>query len=221
MDALEIILPAAVAASVIVIGLFSGSKEKKRRAEFAALAGQLGFDFRPDYDAKFPKEWLFLRGMNRGIAPVVHHLLEGRSNDHPVLVFDYHFEEQDTYFNLTFFLLKMPGANFPDITIKPGAEKILARAEKALIGVEDIHFDSADFSRHFCVRSKDKKFAYDVCNAEMIEYLLANRDLPIEIRGTAILLSFQKQLPVNQIEFNLQRLAQIRSLLPDYLFANA
>jgi len=30
------------------------------------------------------------------------------------------------------------------------------------------------------VRSRDKKFAYDVCHPRMMEYLLARRDLAIE-----------------------------------------
>jgi hypothetical protein len=42
----------------------------------------------------------------------------------------------------------------------------------------------------FRVRCRDKKFAYDVCNPQMIEYLLSNRGLDIEIQGPAILLAF-------------------------------
>ena len=44
------------------------------------------------------------------------------------------------------------------------------------------------------MRSKDKKFAYDVCNAQMMEYLLANRDLSIEIEGPALALAFDTRL---------------------------
>ena len=71
------------------------------------------------------------------------------------------------------------------------------------------------------MRSKDKKFAYDVCNPQMIDYLLTNPGLQIEIQGPVILLAFEPQLPVGQIEFNLQRLIEIRSRLPQYLFTNA
>ena len=41
-----------------------------------------------------------------------------------------------------------------------------------MFGYQDIKFESAEFSKTFCVRSPDKKFAYDVCNAKMMEYLL-------------------------------------------------
>jgi hypothetical protein len=43
------------------------------------------------------------------------------------------------------------------------------------------------------VRSPDKKFAYDVCHAQMMEYLLANRDLSIEIENEVIALAFDRR----------------------------
>jgi len=90
-----------------------------------------------------------------------------------------------------------------------------------VFGYQDINLESAEFSKTFCVRSPDKKFAYDVCNAKMMEYLLANRDLSVGIEKDVIALAFNTRLAVEQIEFNLQRLAEIRSRLPEYLFAIA
>ena len=107
---------------------------------------------------------------------------------------------------------------FPKVTIGPVS---LSAKLEAVFGLGDeVKFEFAEFSRRFCVRSADKKFAYDVCNPQMMEYLLANRDLEVEIQGPAILLAFEPQLPVGQIEFNLQRLIEIRSRLPEYLFTN-
>jgi hypothetical protein len=68
------------------------------------------------------------------------------------------------------------------------------------------------------VRSKDKKFAYEVCNTQMMEYLLANRYLSIEIENYAHALVFGRCLDTPGIVANLQRLVQIRSLIPEYLF---
>jgi hypothetical protein len=70
------------------------------------------------------------------------------------------------------------------------------------------------------VRSPDKKFAYDVCHAQMMEYLLANRDLSMEIENDVIALAFNTRLSPEQIETNLQRLVEIRTRLPEYLFTN-
>jgi hypothetical protein len=60
-----------------------------------------------------------------------------------------------------------------------------------------------------------------VCNAQMIEYLLANRDLTLEIDLDSLAISFNRRLSPEQIEPNLQRLVHIRSLMPDYLFSRS
>jgi hypothetical protein len=88
-------------------------------------------------------------------------------------------------------------------------------------GYDDIDFESHEFSRKFCVRSKDKKFAYDVCHARMIEYLLANDDLNIEIENMTLALAYSGVLKAEEIEPNLRRLVEVRELMPKYLFAAA
>jgi hypothetical protein len=109
-------------------------------------------------------------------------------------------------------------ASFPDLTIRH--ENFLTRVAE-VFGYHDIKFESAEFSKTFCVRSPDKKFAYDVCNAKMMEYLLANRDLNIEIENDVIALEFGSCLAVEKIESDLQRLVEIRQRLPKYLFSKA
>ena len=75
-------------------------------------------------------------------------------------------------------------------------------------------------SRQFCVRSADKKFAYDFCHGKMMEYLLANPDLSVEIEGPVMAIAFSHCLEPNQIPGNLQRLITLRTLMPEYLFTN-
>ena len=52
----------------------------------------------------------------------------------------------------------------------------------------------------------------------MMEYLLANRDLSIEIENNVIALAFKTRLAAPEIERDLQRLVEIRTRLPEYLF---
>ena len=106
----------------------------------------------------------------------------------------------------SFFILTLP-AFFPDLTIR--RENFFTKVAE-VFGYQDIKFESAEFSKAFNVRSQDKKFAYDVCNAKMMEYLLANRDLSIEIENQVLALAFDTRLSVGQIEADLQRLVEIR-----------
>jgi hypothetical protein len=111
----------------------------------------------------------------------------------------------------------LPGS-FPELVIDK--EGFFSKVAQAL-GYDDIDFESHEFSRKFRVRSSDKKFAYDVCNGQMIEYLLSNIDLSIEIEGEVMAISFRSRLSPEYIEPNLNRLVRVRSLMPDYLFSGS
>jgi hypothetical protein len=212
-----------VLVSAFVVGgaIFSAIAKNRRQTELAALAFQLGFHFRPGNDPGFATGWSFLTKLAQGSDRYAFNVMEGNYDEQRVFVFDYHYQtgsgKNTEHHYLTFFLLILPGA-FPELTI--GRENLLMKIAETF-GYNDIKFESAEFSKAFCVRSQDKKFAYDVCNPQMIELLLANRDLEIEIQGPALLLEFKKQLPAGQIKSNLQQLVEIRSRLPEYLFTNA
>lgn len=185
------------------------------------LADRLGFavfNAAPNYE--FVLDWGFLGWFSRGDNRYAFNLLEGTYHDQKLFACDYHFQinsgknvEHQYY---TILMLVVPTA-FLKLTIQP--QDIVGRIEGAFDS-EDIKFESAEFSKAYRVRCQDKKFGYDVCNPQMIDYLLSNRGLAIEIQGPLISLAFKPQLPVPEIEFNLQRIAQIRALLPQYLFSN-
>jgi len=205
----------AIFAVVAVLGYISSLK---RREAMAAVAAKLGLQFMPHKDRYMPKRYRFLDKLRRGSNRYAFNVLSGSYQGHEVLLFDYHYRTgsgKNTHHHyLSFFILHLP-ASFPELIIGP--EGIFSKIAQA-VGYDDIDFESHEFSRKFCVRSKNKKFAYDVCNARMIEYLLSNTDLSIEIEDTALAVSFNSRLSPEQIEPNLKRLVTVRSLLPDYLF---
>jgi hypothetical protein len=136
-----------------------------------------------------------------------------------MMLFDYHYQTgsgKNTHHHyFSFFILHL-SVSFPELVI--GREGFFSKIAQA-VGYDDIDFESHEFSRKFCVRSGDKKFAYDVCNARMIEYLLSNTDLSIEIEDDVLAISLSSRLAPEQIEPNLNRLITVRSLMPDYLFS--
>ena len=96
-------------------------------------------------------------------------------------------------------------------------EGIFSKIAQA-VGYDDIDFESHEFSRKYCVRSKNKNFAYDIFHPRMIDYLLDNNDLILEIDGPALAVGFNVRLRVDQIRLNYKRLQQICTLIPQYLF---
>ncbi|HEX5222663.1 MAG TPA: hypothetical protein VFZ59_24115 [Verrucomicrobiae bacterium] len=219
----EILIFVLFAGIVIAAIIFGVITARKRREAMAALALRLGLNYQADKDYSIADRFGFLDALARGSNRYAFNILSGIYQGHEVLVFDYHYQTHSTgakgrrqthHHHFSFFVLKLPLA-FPELRIT--REGMFSRIAQA-VGYDDIDLESAEFSRAFCVRSRDKKFAYDVCHAQMMEYLLANRDLSIEIEGPALALAFSKRLSAEEIESNLGRLITIRSRLPEYLF---
>ena len=224
-------LPVAPVIAVLFVGIiligviFNAIMARKRREGLFALAQRLNLDFDAGRDFGIPGRFGFLKQLDQGDNRYATNVLSGNFRQNEILAFDYHYETYSTdskgnrtteHHWFSFFILTLTAA-FPDLTIR--RENFFIKVAE-VFGYSDIKFESAEFSKTFCVRSPDKKFAYDVCNAPMMEYLLANRDLSIEIENDVIALAFNTRLSIEQIENDLQRLVEIRSRLPEYLFTN-
>jgi hypothetical protein len=221
---LEILIFVVVGVSVIVTGVNQSRAKRQRALDLRDLATRLGFeDFNPNRDDAFTRGWSFLSRLSQGDDRYAFNVLRGTYHEQKLFVFDYHYQtgsgKNTKRHDLTILMLVFKTV-FPQITIQPGGENLLTKMAAAFGLEDDIKFESAEFARTYRVQSKDKRFAYDVCNPQMIEYLLANPGLQVEIQGPVILLAFEPQLPVEQVEFNLQRLIEIRTRLPEYLFTN-
>ena len=211
---------------VIVVGIVAGViSARKRRESMSQLAAQLGMRFDPTHNRELARRYRFLDKLRSGSNRYAFNTLSGMYGEYDVTAFDYHYETHSTnskghrqthHHYFSFFMLHLP-VSFPELKI--AGEGFFSKVAQAF-GYDDIDFESHEFSRRFCVRSQDKKFAYDVCNARMIEYLLANDDLTIEIEDNVLAMSFSRRLSPDQIEPNLNRLIDVRSLIPDYLFSS-
>lgn len=223
MDGGGILIFILLGVLVIVAVIYGALAAKKRREELSGLAARLGLRFDPADDRVLANQFEFLDHLAQGDNRYAFNVLSGEYQRNEILVFDYHYETHSTdskghrqthHHYFSFFILMLP-VGFPELRITK--EGLLSKIAQAF-GYDDIDFESAEFSRAFYVRSKEKKFAYDVCNSQMMEYLLANRDLSVEIERNALALAFDSQLSAQEIEFNLQRLLEIWLRMPEYLF---
>jgi len=104
--------------------------------------------------------------------------MEGTWSDRHLLAFDYHYETHSTdskghrrtnhhHFSAVILASALP--------LKP----LFIRAEgffdklTEFVGFDDIDFESAEFSRKFYVKAKDRRWAYDVIHARTMEFLLS------------------------------------------------
>lgn len=213
------------AAIAIAAGIFGAVAERRRRDALASAAARLRMSFSPDRDHTLAKQFQWLDALAHGTNRYAQNVMAGVWRDHPATAFDYHYQvttsngktSQTTHHHLAVFALTLP-CPFPEIRIVP--EDFGSRIAQAL-GWEDIDFESAEFSNAYVVRSKDRKFAYDVCHPRMMEFLLTHRDLRIEIEGNTLATWSPGRLRPDSVEFALDRIASVRGLLPAYLFSES
>ncbi len=213
-------------AALVIGGMFySAHLAAKRREAMSELARSLEMTFSPDRDHSMASQYQFLDKLAQGSNRYAYNVLRGMYRGHPVIVFDYHYEthsrdskgnRKTSHHYFLFFILRFD-ANFPELVIS--REGFFSKIAQ-FFGYDDIDFESAEFSRKFVVRSPDKKFAYDIINARMIDYLLDNQDLQIEIDRDCLALFFGRCLAPPDIVPNLERLVCVRELFTDYVFAD-
>lgn len=220
MEPLYLIGFILIAAAIFGISLYLA---KKRREAFQAIAAEYGFTYNPEKDYGLARSLRFLNDMDDGSKRYCCNVLRGELDGQKAQIFDYHYEtysrdskgrRSTNHHWFSIFTLELP-KHFPELVIKP--EGIFAKIGQAL-GFDDIDFESVDFSKRYNVRSKDKKFAYDFCNAQMITYLLQQDKLVIEVDSSCLALTFKGKLAVAEISPNIERIQKIRALMPNYIF---
>ena len=223
---------------LLVIGLIAlpfaiaahNERRRKQAAAMSAKAGELGLEFSESASSRLAGMVRHLDSLDvdTGRDRYTLNVVEGRFDGHPVAVFDYHYATSGDWWwppkwkthNYVSIVLVDLEEEFPELTIGPEGGGLFKRIAEAF-GGGDIDFESHEFSEQFDVRSKDKKFAYDFCNARMIEYLLENRGTSLEVDKSSLAMGFKHMHDVRRIKPRLASLVEIRSRMPNYLFEGA
>ena len=178
---------------VVLVGLgiwWAWYAKKKRREELAQTAASLGLTYErqdPYNLTAMPFEL-----MNRGDGQGSENVLEGTWQDVALKEFDYWYYTESTdgkghtsrtyhYFSCALSELQIDGAA---LTI--AHENFLSRIGDHL-GFQDIQFESEDFNRAYRVKCKDQKFATDLVDARMMQWLLQQKGFGFELTGPYLL----------------------------------
>ena len=223
----------ALVVGLIALPFFIAAHNKRRSKQAAAMsakARELSLKFSESVDSRIARMVRYLDSLdvNNGRDRYVLNVVEGSFEGHPVAVFDYHYATTGEWWwppswkihNYLSIILVDLGRDFPELIIGPEGGGLFQRIAEAF-GGGDIDFESYEFSEQFDVRSKDKKFAYDFCNAQMIEYLLDQRGISLEVDKSSLAMGYENMHDVSRIRQRLASLVEIRSRMPDYLFADA
>jgi hypothetical protein len=194
---------------------------KKRREELGAMAFQLGLEFSADDPfgcLSYPFA-LLTKGDGRGAENVMWGAWQGL----PVREFDYWYYEETTdsnghrsktYYRFSCAVTEIDAA-CSHLTID---RENLFTALADHLGLRDIEFESEDFNRAFNVKSKDRKFANDVIDARMIQWLLqTDRAFRFEVSGRWLLAFGKKRRPQDLIPL-FGTLQQFREHMPRVVY---
>lgn len=215
MEGTFVVVLLLVAAVCVVLGTLAN---RKRRQELQAEAERLGLRFQEEDPVGIPERYRALDALAQGRDRKASNVMRGQYRGHEVLVFDYRFvtgsgKDEQTHY-LSGWILRLPRA-FPELRVRPEG---FLDGVGAMLGFDDIDFESIEFSRAYHVKAKDRKFAYDFFHTRTMEYFLMVRGITLEIEGDALLLVEEGTLKPERVEPPLVRAAEIRSLFPGYLF---
>lgn len=188
---------ALVAAVAIAAAILAWKAEQKRRAELAALAQELGLRCDPgddsDHDDHYAQFAIFRRGHSRVAQNTMRGALTLFGRPCPLVLGDFRYKvtrsngksSSTTTYRFSYLIVHPPWPS-PTLLVRPEG---LFDKLKGAFGFDDIDFESIEFSKRFYVQSDDKRFAYDVLHARMMEFLLAEQPPMLDLEGGALCIS--------------------------------
>lgn len=177
-------------AIIAVAAYYAHLKQKKRREALRRVADSLGWRFIADSDYSHDDEFAHFGIFRQGHSRYAYNTLSGAVEVHgracPAKMGDFHYavttsngKTTTTHnYHFSYLIVHLPYPRLPDLLIR---REGFFDGIKNFFGFPDIDFESAEFSRRFYVKCPDKRFAYDVIHAPVIEYLLAGDAPTIDI----------------------------------------
>ena len=201
----------------ITVAIFAYYSNLKRQKEWQQFASNHGFVYSKYDTMSIPDYYSEYQLFNQGHSRKAYNVCQGRVNGLKILAFDYQYTTGSGKNHHTHYftpLIIESNLVFKPLSIRP--ENLFDKIGAA-VGFDDIDFESAEFSKKYYVKCVDKKFAYDIIHARMIEFLLECRNLYIEARGDLLVFHQGKQLNISEIELLLMASQKFINFTPDYV----
>jgi len=211
-----------IVAALIAAAWYGWWAKKKRRQELALAAQQFGLQYAPvdTFNCLALPFGLLSRGDGRGTENVLWGAWQGMD----LREFDYWYYDRTTdskgqtsktYYHFSCVVTEIP-LTAPDLSVTK--ENIFTRFADH-VGLRDIEFESEDFNREFNVKSRDKKFASDVIDARMMQWLLQSGEgYAFEMNGPYVLV-YCKRLRPNELTPLLGSLQQYLQHVPKVAYS--
>ncbi len=189
----------------------------KRRKELADWARSNGLAFSAEKDWSFNSKYPGLDCLHIGYNQYAYNIMKGNIAGREFVGCDFHYAIGKEQYLFSLEIIKSP------ILLEP----LLIRPENTLdkfaafAGFNDIDFESAEFSKKFYVKSPNKKWAYDIINPQMMEFLLTMPVFSIQLDSFSIIVYSETTLfSTANFESAIKLVSGIFQRIPDYVIQN-
>ncbi|MDM8000703.1 MAG: hypothetical protein QUS33_12140 [Dehalococcoidia bacterium] len=210
-----------VAFVAIAIGavVWNARMRDKRRQELAGWAQANSFKFLPEKDHSFWLRYQLFSCLQRGDNRYAYNIMLGTAGTRVTCGFDYHYETHSTdskghrqtqHHNFSALVVD---AGFPlkPLSIRP--EGFFDKLTE-FVGLDDIDFESSEFSHKFFVKAPDRRWAYDVLHQKTMELMLAYPRFYIEFQGTQVMAYHNRTFSAGEFSSALKVVTSILDYLP-------
>ncbi len=207
---------------IIVLAVVGAIQKRKRRQALAGWAMNNGWQYDPGSDHSFDQRYPSFDCLKQGSDRYAHNIVSGQRKGREFQAFDYHYETHSTdskgrrqthHHHFSAVIIR------PQVLLKP----LVIRPENlfdklaGFFGFDDIDFESAEFSRAFCVKSPDRRWAYDVLHSRTIELLLASPRFSIAFDNLHAIAWTGRTFDIADFEQAADVLEGVLDQLPDYV----
>jgi hypothetical protein len=207
----------AVAIGAIVYSYLAAKKRREALLAFAASRGWTYVQEEPRLVGRFSGP-----PFGAGFGRRAYNVLYGKHDGRDLVSFDYEYKTQTSNGKQTtttvhrFSVLGLSmGVVMRPLSVDP--ENFLDRFVGRLTG-NDIDMESEEFNRTFTVSCPDRKFASDVLHPQMMEFLLAHRQLGWRFEQDSLLVIAQGRRAPEQIDATLAVMDGITDRVPDFVW---
>ncbi len=221
MASTVVLVFAAFLAIAVVVVVLSYLAAKKRREALAGFAAARGWRFEEEQPLLVDRFTGPPFGL--GFGQRAYNVLYGSHDGRDLVSFDYEYKTQTsngkqtttTVHRFSVLGLSMGGVVMPPLRVDP--ENFLDRFVGRL-GGNDIDLESEEFNRAFTVSCPDRKFASDVLHPQMMEFLLAHRQLGWRFEQDSMLVIADGRRAPEQIDATLAVMDAITDRVPEFVW---
>jgi len=220
MDASPVIILFILGLALVIgFGIFGYLKAEERKKELAEWTAGRGLSFDPSSDYDFESVYSEFDCLCHGSSRYAYNIMRGTYSGYSICAFDYHYATHSTNSkgkrttHHHYFSGVIVDAGIPLKPLRIRSEGFFDKIGE-FIGLDDIDFESAEFSRTFHVKAPDRRWAYDVLHQKAMEFLLESPRFTIEFQDRRVLTTAGGTSSAGEFESALDVTTRLLGMIP-------